>query len=323
MKRRQFGAMLATATFSLGGLSSAAAEASAQRTAPLEIKDVSVELGGITTSISQATFAFQDGTMRLQVQGWSMEGASRSLAIDRLRVAVDEVSAETFSAVRSAMVEAFSRRSVSPLLTVLTDGTIPESAPVRLFVGPIRADGQTVVDQVIATGTVGGVVPEGTQQLAQKGVSLKGLTGLGPSEWGRLTIQRGNLQLALNDVVMQREGTGFSITSPGGSVELPDRTLDLTEVSMTIRPPETIPEEHVAFASEVRQSASQGVLSTSTIESAAAESGVTVANTSDAVQSSRFVLSLGEVTEDGETLVANFQTSGTLAELLQVLRTRL
>jgi hypothetical protein len=50
---------------------------------------------------------------------------------------------------------------------------------------------------------------------------------------------------------------------------------------------------------------------------------VTAENTSEAVRNSRFVLSLGEVTEDDESLVSNFQTSGTLGELMQVVQMRL
>jgi hypothetical protein len=322
MKRRQFGAMLATATLSLGGLSSAAAEASAQETAPLKIEDATVELGSVTASISEATFAYQDGTMQLQLLGWTMDSASRSLAIDEARVAVDEVDAETFSAVRSAMVQAVEGRSVSPLLTVLYDGTVDESAPIRVFAGPVQMDGQTVADRVTASGTVGAAVPEGTQQLAREGVSLEAVAGLGSSEWSRLTVERDDAQLALNDVVMQREGASLSVTAPSGSAELPGRALDLTEVSMNVRPPETIPEEHVAFASEVRQLSYEGSMSTSAIESAAADSGVTVANTSGAVRSSRFELSLGEVTEDGEMLVSNFRTTGTVGELMQLLETQ-
>ncbi|WP_276299745.1 hypothetical protein [Halorussus lipolyticus] len=323
MKRRQFGAMLATATFSLGGLGTTAADASAQETAPLEIQDVSVDLGGVTASVSQATFEFQDSTMRLELRGWSMEDTDQSLAIDRTRVAVSDVSAETFAAVRSAMVEAFSGRSVSPLLGLLADGTVPASAPAEVSLGPIQANGGTVADRVVASGTVGDIVPDGTQQLAQEGVSLQGLLGLGSSSWSRLSIQRGTSQLSLNDVMMQREGSSFVISAPGGEAQLSDRTLQLSDVSMNLLPPETIPEEHVAFASEVRQLAAEGSLSSSAVESAAAESGVTVANTTEAARNARFSLSLGEVTEDGEALVSNFQTSGTLAELMAVLQSRL
>jgi hypothetical protein len=321
MKRRQFNAMLAT--LSLGGLSSAAAEVSAQQTAPLEVEDATVEFGGVTASISEATFEYRDGAMRLQLLDWTMDSSSSSLAIGEAHVTVDEVDAETFSAVRSAMVETYEGRTVSPMLTVLSDGTIDESAPVRVFAGPVRMDGQTAADEVSATGTVGGVVPEGTRQLAEEGVSLEGVAELGSSEWSRLTVQRDDSQLMLNDVVMQREGAALSISAPSGTAELPDQTLDLTEVSMDVQPPETIPEEHVAFASQVRQSSAEGSLSRSAVESAAADSGVTAENTSEAVRNSRFVLSLGEVTEDGESLVSNFRTSGTLGELMQVVQMRL
>lgn len=323
MKRRQFSAMLATATFSLGGLGSAAADASAESAEPLELEDVSVELGSVTASISQATFEFQESTMQLQLEGWSMEGDGRSLAIDETSVTVEDVDEETYSAVRSAMVEAYTERSVSALLTVISDGTIPESSPVEVSAGPIEKDGQTVADQVTATGTAGEVVPEGTESLAEDGLSLGGITGLGSSMWSQLTVERGDSQLALEDVVMEREGTSLVVSASEGEAALPDRTLELSEVTMDVMPPETIPEEHVAFASELRQLASEGSVGVSDIESAAADSGVTVSNTSDAVESAQFVLSVGEASEGGETLVSDFQTSGTLAELMQVLQTRL
>ncbi|WP_137284279.1 hypothetical protein [Halorussus salinisoli] len=322
MKRRQFGAMLATAAFSLGGVTGVAADASAQETEPLQVEDVSVNLGSVTASIGQATFAFEEGTMRFQVSDWSMEDASRSLSIGQAYVAADDVDAETYAAVRSGMVESVGNESLSPLLTALAEADVSPDAPVRLFVESVEADGQLVADQITATGTVDSVVPEGSQELVQDGASLSEAAALGPSEWSRLTIQRGDAEFTANDVVMQREDAAVAISSPGGSATVSGRSFDFEEMTTTLRPPETIPAAHVEFASQLRELASEGSLSLSAIRSAAADSGVTVANTSEAVQNARFDLSLANVSEGGETVVSNFETSGTLSELTQVLGQR-
>src|SRR6056297_702088 len=117
MKRRQFGAMLATATFSLGGVSSAAAEASTQETEPLEIEDVSVELGDATAMVGRATFQYEGGTMRLQLDDWAMQAAGKPMSVGRTRIDVSDVSAETYATVRAGMVEAYDGQSLSPLLS--------------------------------------------------------------------------------------------------------------------------------------------------------------------------------------------------------------
>jgi hypothetical protein len=320
MKRRQFSAMLATATFSLGGLTGSAAGTSAQDTDPLQAEDVTVELGGVTSSVERAELAYQEGLMRFEMQEWTMEAETRSLAIDTARVTVDDVSAETFSTVRSGMVESFEGRSLSPLVSALADADFDPDSPVRVTASPVEMDGQLVVDQVTASGTVGSVVPEGSRELAQDGASLDELAALGSSEWDQLTIMRGAGELTLDDVAMELDGTTLSITSPSGTAELPDRTLELSDVTMNVRPPESPPQEHVEFASRLRQMAADETLSFSGVRSSAAESGVSASNTEEAVQDARVDLTLGEVTEDGETLISNFETSQTVAELVEVLR---
>jgi hypothetical protein len=327
MKRRQFGAMVATVTLSLGGVSGAAADASTQETEPLRVEDASVEFGEVTASVGLAELTYQDGVMQFRVEDWTMEAAGttetaetteRSLAIDAAEATVDDVSAETYATVRAGMVEAWEARSPSPLLDALAGAEIDPDASVEVVAGPISSDDELVADEVRATGTVESVVPEGSRELVEDGASLEEATALGSSEWSQLTVQRGDVELLLEDVVMERDGGALSITSPGGAVDLSGRSLVLTDVEMNVYAPETIPSEHVEFASSLRQSAADGTLSLSTVESAASETGVTLDNTSEAVRNARFDLSVGEVTEGEETLVSNFQTSGTLDELVTV-----
>lgn len=325
MKRRQFGAMLATATLSVVGVSGATADTSAQETGPLRVEDQTVESGGVTATVGLAELTYQDGAMVFSGENWTItapgeaeeatETAGRSLALDAAQLTIDGVSAETYAAVRTGMVEGFSTRSPSPLLGALAEADTDPEASVEAVAGPISTGEELVADEIRATGTVESVVPEGSRELVQDGASLEAAAALGPSEWSQLTVQREDTELVLDDVVMERDGGVLSITSPSGALDLSGRSLVLTDAEMNVYPPETIPEEHVAFASRLRESAGDETLSVSAVESAAAETGVTLDNTSEAVRNARFDLSLGEVTEGEETLVSNFQTSGTLEEL--------
>ncbi|UPV75507.1 hypothetical protein M0R89_05425 [Halorussus limi] len=322
MKRRQFGAMLATATFSLGGVSSVAADASAQETEPLQIEDVSVDLGEATASVGRATFRYQNGTMRLQLNDWSMETGSKSLSIARTRVDVSDVSAETYATVRAAMVEAYEGQSLSPLLSALAEADVDPASGLQVTLGPVRSDGSLLANKVVATGTVGSVVPSGTRDLLAGGASLSALASLGASEWSELTIKRRNATLTASDVTMQLEGTTFAISSPSGTAKVSGRTFEFSDLMLNIMPPETIPAPHIEFLSQVRQLGAEGNLTLSAIKSAAADAGVTAANTLEALRSAQFELSFAEVTEGGEAVVSDFQTSGTLAELMQAVRQR-
>ncbi|UPW01545.1 hypothetical protein M0R88_05430 [Halorussus gelatinilyticus] len=320
MKRRQFGAMLATATFSIGGVSSAAADASAQETEPLQIEDVSVDLGEATASVGRATFRYQNGTMRLQLNDWSMETGSKSLSIARARVDVSDVSAETYATVRAAMVEAYEGQSLSPLLSALAEADVDPESGIQVTLGPVRTDGTLLANKVVATGTVGNVVPSGTRDLLTGGASLSALASLGASKWSELSIKRRNATLTANDVTMQLDGTTFAISSPSGTAKVSSRTFEFSDLTLNIMPPETIPAPHVQFLSQVRQLGADGNLTLSAIKSAAADAGVTVANTLDAIRSAMYELSFGQVTENGEEIASNFQTSGTVAELMQTVR---
>ncbi|WP_128477047.1 hypothetical protein [Halorussus pelagicus] len=320
MKRRQFGAMLATATFSLGGVSSAAADASAQETDPLEIEDVSMELGEATVSVGRATFRYRDGAMRLQLDDWSVESDNASLSVGRKRVNVSDVTPETYAAVRAAMVETYEGQSLSPLLSALVESDLDPDSHLQVSLSSVESDGRLLADEVVATGTVGSVVPDGTRDFLSGGASLSALASLGAAEWSELRIERGDATLVADGVTMELDGTTFAIASPGGTAEVSGRSFEFSEMTLDILPPETLPAPHVEFASQVRQLGSEGSLTLSAVKSAAADSGVTVANTLDALGSARFELSLAEVTADGEAVVSDFRTSGTLADLSQMLR---
>lgn len=320
MKRRQFSALAATATVALGGIPGAIADASARQTEPLRVEDVSVTLDGLTASVGLAELTFEDGRMQFRVRDATTTGAGRSVTVDEMQVALADVSAETFSTVRAAVVEAVGSRSLSPLIAGLLEADVSPDTTVRVSIGEAEVDGGSVVDEATATGRVGAVVPEGSQALVREGATLAEVADLGPSEWNQLTVQRGDARLVLDDVAMELDGAAFSTSAASGNADLPGRSLQLNDASMTVRPPETIPRPHVQFGTRLRQMAADGTLSAPATRSAAVESGVTAANTSEAVRDARFDLTLGEVTEAGETLVANFETGGTLEELLQVLR---
>jgi hypothetical protein len=339
MKRRQFGAMLATATLSVTGVSGAAADASVQETDPLRGEELTVEFAGVTATVGLAELTYDEGTMQLRVEDWTMDATGTDaaaatdettdttgeelLAIDAARATVDGVSATTYATVRSGLAEAWEAGSPTPLLDALAAAEIDPTAAVEVVAGPVSTQGELVTDEIRATGTVEGVVPEGARELVQGGASLEEVAALGPSEWNRLTVRRGDVEVLLDDVTMERDGGSLSITSPGGAADLSGRSLVLSDVEMNVYPPETIPEEHVEFAERLRQSADEGTLSLAMVESAAAETGVTVDNTAEAVQNARFDLSLGEVTEGEQTLVSNFRTSGTLEELATLVNQQL
>ncbi|WP_115863161.1 hypothetical protein [Halorussus litoreus] len=322
MKRRQFTAMVATATFSLGSIGSAAAGTAAQDTDPLRLEDASVSIGGVTNTIGEAALTYEESTMQFEVSDWTMESETGALSIASASMAAGDVSADTYATVRSAMVEAYETQSPSPLLTALAEADVDSDAPVQVVVESVETDGGLVADRIEATGTAGSVVPDGTRELASEGATIEGVAALGPSEWSQLSIQRGEAEFVAEDVTMEREGAALAVSSPGGEITVSERVLEFSEMAMTVSPPETIPDAHLEFASEVRQLAGDDDLSVSAVESAAEESGVTTSNTAEAVRNARFELSFAEISEGGETLVSDFATSGTLAELVEVLRQR-
>lgn len=327
MKRRQFSAILATATASFAGLPgvSGATTDSTQNTQPLEIENLSVSSGGVTTNIGRASFTYDSAerTAVFRLLDWTMAGQSRTLSVERAQVTVGEMAPETFAELRAAMVSGFESRSLSPLLAGAADADVNPNSPVSVTAEAVALDGQPVADQVVASGTVRGAVPEGTRSLLRGGATLEQLLGLGPSEWSSVTVHRGDSRLTANEVTMTLEGTTFAVTSPGGRIETPGRSLQFEDMEMDVRPPEPIPPEHVEFASRLRQLGAQGRLTLSAMRSAAGESGVTVSNTAEAVRRAPFALRFGRVTEEGEVLFSDFETTGQLGELAQVFRGRL
>ncbi len=319
MKRRQFGAMLATAAVSLGSVGHVAAETTAQSTDPLEVEDVSTTIGGATATVGRAALTYEESTMTFEVSDWRTESDAGTLSTDAVEVVAEDVSAETYDAVRSAMVEAYEGQSMSPLLTALAEAEPNPESPVAVTVESVETDEQVVADGVTATGTVRSVVPEGTRALAAGDASMSDLDALGSSEWSQLTVERGDAELAADDVVMELDGAALAVTSPEGTATAADGEFEFAELEATLAPPETIPSAHVEFASQARELAADGELTASAVESAAADAGVTVSNTAEAVRSANVEIALAEVTEGGETVVSDFATSGTVAELLAVL----
>jgi hypothetical protein len=258
--------------------------------------------------------------MRLQLEDWAMETDDESLSVGRKRVVVSDASPETYATVRAAMVDAFEGKSLSPLLSGLATADVNPESGLRVSLSSVESDGALLADSVVATGTVGNAVPEGTRDLLTDSASLSEVAALGAANWSELRIERGDGTFVANDVTMELDGTTFAISSSGGTTEASGRSFEFSDMALNITPPETIPAPHVQFASKVRQLGSKGKLTLSAVKSAAADSGITVDNTLDAIRSARFDLSFAEVTEGGEAVVSDFQTSGTVAELLQTMR---
>lgn len=321
MKRRQFGAMLATAAVSLGSFGNVTARTT-QSTEPLEIEDVSATFGETTATVGRATLTYDESTMAFEISDWTMESPEGTLSIATVRMVADDVSPETYDTVRSGMVEAFEGRSLSPLLTVFAEVEIDPEAPVEMVHESVEVDGRVIADRISATGTVRSVVPEGTRALAGGDTTLAEVGELGASEWSQLTVQRGDSEFVADDVTMELDGGSIAVSSPGGELVVSDRTFEFSDAEMTVRPPETVPTAHVEFASQVRQLAGEGDLTLSALRSAASDAGVTASNTVEVIRNARVVVSFARVTEGGETVVSNFETSGTVVELVQILSQR-
>lgn len=252
-----------------------------------------------------------------------MESDERSLSVGSAVVTASDVSEETYVTLREGMVESFGGRTLTPLAVAIRESNLNPESEVQVTLESVELDGELIADQVTANGVAGSIVPDGTRALLEDGgPTLEELSALGTSEWSSLTIQRGDAVFTANDVVMELDGATLSIAAPSGEATVSGRSFAFSELSMTIMPPGTIPAAHVEFASQVRDSASEGDLSLSSIVSAAEESGVTADNTVEAIRNAQFELSFAEIAEEGETVVSNFATSGTLAELLAALRQR-
>jgi hypothetical protein len=146
------------------------------------------------------------------------------------------------------------------------------------------------------------------------------ILGLGASKWKRLTVRRGSNKLVADDIAFEMQGASLAVTAPSGRAKMSGRSFEFSGLNLNVLTPATIPAPHVQFASNVRSLAKKGKLTLSAVSSAAADAGVTVANTAEAIRNARFTLSLDSVTEGGKEVVANFETSGTLEELLAALK---
>lgn len=322
MNRRQFGAMLATATVSFGSLETVVARGPTQSTESLEVEDVSVTLGTTTMTVERVALTYDESAMEFEISDWTTESTEGSLSIATVRLVAEEVSPETYATVRSGMVEAFEGQSLTPLLSVLGTAEIAPDAPVEMVHESVEVGEQLVADRIRATGTARSVIPEGTRALARGEATIAELDEFGVSEWSQLTIQRGNSEFIADDVVMELDGGAVAVSSPGGEILTSGRTFEFSDMEVTVRPPETVPTAHVEFATEMRQLAGDGDLTLPAIESAASETGVTASNTVEAGQNVRVAISLADVTENGEPVISDFATSGTVAELAQVLGQR-
>lgn len=319
MKRRQL--LLATASLSLAtfpGLSSADTDASAQ-TDPVQVEDVTVDLGEATLEVGSAQIAYQDGVAGVLGQDWTATVGTRSVTLDSAVLAVGNVDEETYGQLRDAAAASVGERSLSPAVSGFAAADLDPDSPVQLQAGPVSADGAPLVDEVTATGTVGGVTPENWADFAEAPLSE-----LGSTEFSTVTAQRGDVSVTAENVVAEPGEDTLDVTAESGTAETPSRSLAFENADATFMPPEGgFPEEHQAALDGVRELAASGSLTASELRSTVEESGVTVDNTVPAVRDVRFEATVESVTEEGETLLQNFGTSGTLEELAQVVSQRL
>lgn len=315
MKRRQL--LLATATISLAGIPGLSS-AQSDDTDTLEVSDVTLEFGGATVTVGSASMAHQDDTLGLLGQDWTVTAEGREVSVDEAVVAVGNVDAETFAQLREGAVQSAGERSLSPALAAFAEADLDPDAPVQARIGPITSDQGPVADQVRATGTVDSVTPENWRAFG-RGES----TELGPVQFDTVTAQRGSVFASAENVVAEPVENAVSVTADGGTIETPNRVLEFESLDTTFRPPEEGSEPHAQALAGLRQLAANGSLTADAIATTIAESGVTFSNTMTAVRNTQFEATVGSVTEDGQTVVQDFGTSGTLAEMAQVLQQRL
>lgn len=174
-----------------------------------------------------------------------------------------------------------------------------------------------MAEEVSATGTVGGVVPDGLAAVARGELVSK----LGAAEFDTVSVRRGGVTASAEHVTAEPADGAVSVTADEGTADLPGRTLGLEGIDATLWPPEGgFPEAHRSAFARLRGLAADGSLSLSAVRTTLSESGVTVSDTLDAVGNVRFDAAVEKVAEGGVTLVSDFRSRGTLAELLPALR---
>lgn len=310
MKRREF--LLATATVSLAGVPGlSSADTDAAQTDPIQLEDATVEFDGVSLSIGSASFYYDGGAAVFEGSEWTLSDGSREVALGGASVTVENVSAETYAAVRDAMVESYDGRSLTPLLSGLAEAEVDPSAPITISAGPITSDQGTLVEEVTASGTVGSATPENWAEFAT-GADVE----LGAAQFDTVTLQRGSVALTAEEVVAEPFSNALSVTAAGGTLEAPGRSLAFENLNTTFRPPEEGAEPQRAAFEGLRQSAAEGALTADAAAATLADSGVTVDNTVEAVGDARYEAEVDSVTENGESVVENFSTSGTLSELM-------
>lgn len=318
MKRRQL--LLATASLSLAGasgLSNAAADSSAQSD-PIGIQNATVDLGGATVTIGSATLAHDGDTLVFEGADWTATAGNETVSLGGAQVTVGNVDDETYAQIQNAMIQSVRGRSLSPLLSGLQTVDVDPSAPVEVWAGPISSDRGPIVDEIYATGNVGGVVPENWGDWVAGGSQAD----VGSMQFDAVTVHRGSVAMTAENVVAQPFENALSVTADGGTVEAPSRTLEFQNLNTTFRPPEEGGEEQGRALDGLQQLAANESLTVDAISTTLMESGVTVSNTMEALRNTRFEASVESVTENGQALVQNFSTSGTLSELSQLLKQR-
>lgn len=319
MKRRQL--LLATASLSLAGasgLSNAAADSSAQSD-PIQVRNATVDLGGATVTIGSATLAHDGDTLAFQGQEWTATADSQTVSLASVEVTVGGVDAGTYAQIRDGLTRSASGRSLSPLLSALEAVDVDPNAPVEVRVGPITSDRAPVADEVTASGTVGGVVPENWGDW----VAGTDAADIGSMQFDAVTVQRGSVSATAENVVAEPFENAVSVTAEEGTVETPNRTLAFENLNTTFRPPEEGAEPQASAIDGLQRLAANESLTVDAIRTTLTESGVTASNTVAALRNARFEATVGSVTENGQALVQNFSTSGTLSELTQLLSQRL
>lgn len=318
MKRRQL--LLATASLSLAGASglSNAADSSAESD-PIRIRDATVDLGGVTVTIGSATLAHDGEMMVFEGQEWTATAGDETVSLGGAEVTVGDVDSETYARIRTAVTESSRGRSLSPLLSGLQSVDVDPSAPVEVWVGPISSDRGPIVDELYATGDVGGVVPENWGDW----VAGESRADVGSMQFDALTVHRGSASMTAENVVARPDENALSVTADGGTVEAPSRTLEFQNLDTTFRPPEEGGEPQGRAIDGLQRLAANESLTIDAVDTTLTESGVTVSNTMEALRNTRFEATVESVTENGQTLVQDFGTSGTLSELSRALNQRL
>ena len=317
MKRRQFGAALASTAFALTGVTAGTSAVLAREddARQIQTQNVSTTVGGVTLAANSATMTHEGSTMTAQVDGATMETATRSGSIAQLTVTVDEISAETFQTLRDGVVEAASAQSPLALFTAFESANVSPDAPVTISVESVSIDGRgTLFDSATATGTVGSIAPSNAASVAAGGSPAD----LEPMEFAEITASSGDSTLTARGAVVSFGETTATIQMPEGEVTTPTRSLAFADAETVLLPPASVPQEQMDAFASLRAQVQDGSLTLRSARDTFAEFGVTASDVFSSLLSVRFEAQIGDITEDGASVAQNIGTSGTLGELLQI-----